>query len=47
MGEGSVIEIASSVEAVCNLEWVLGGWDDGVYVSHYQPFMATDLTVMR
>ena len=39
----SAIEIASSVdllEAVCELEWVQSVWDDGVDVSHDQPFKA-------
>jgi hypothetical protein len=36
----SAIEIASSgsVGVVCKLEWVHGVWDDGVDMSHDQPF---------
>ena len=30
----SAVEIASSVGAVCELEWVHGVWEDGVNVSH-------------
>jgi hypothetical protein len=32
--------ICESVGAVCELEWVQGVWDDGVDVSHDQPFKA-------
>jgi hypothetical protein len=32
--------ICGSVGAVCELEWVQGVWDDGVDVSHDQPFKA-------
>ena len=32
--------ICGSVGAVCELEWVWGFWDDGVDVSHDQPFNA-------
>ena len=36
----SVIAIASSIGAVCELEWVKGFRDDGVDVSHDQSFTA-------
>ena len=32
--------ICGSVSAVCKLEWVYGFWDNGVDVSHDQPFKA-------
>ena len=43
------IEIASSVDLFwqyVNWSGVQGVWDDGVDVSHDQPFMATDVSAM-
>ena len=45
VGEGSVecnrdCIICGSVGVVCELEWVQGVWDDGVDLSHDQPFKA-------